>query len=282
VFGTACENLRAITAIRLRGTVGGKNDTPAYKRRNKTAVTSTELSPIIPDAMSQSKSQVTSTSTQASSSAGNTENSSGAPTATSTSTSTTAVPIFSKAWFTHGRIAIMGLIGLGTVMLLSYGWWWLQGATRRLPPFQARDEDSEEHRVVCYAERESGGSFLSLPLGTFHIATLSLERMGSIRVPAGMLVEIHSIHTLAPKVASVAENGTEQPTKNGNTEKDQATTTAASLVSPPPGFEWRLAPPPTRCLPGMVTDVSQIDWTAAQRLSVRRATNDEYSSGRAV
>jgi hypothetical protein len=235
--------------------------------------------------MSHSKGQTTTTSaadalTDSSTTESNSSSSSSSST-TTTTTASTAVPMFSKAWFTHGRIAIMGLMGLGAVMLVSYGWWWLQGATRRLPPFQSRDEDSEEHRARCYAERESGGSYLSLPLGTFHLSTLSLERMGSIRVPTGMLVEVHSIHTLVPKAAPAAGDATDassdtQKASNDPADNRESTAAATSLLPPPAGFEWRLAPPPTRCLPGMVTDVSRLDWSAAQRLVVRRVTDEEY------
>lgn len=190
----------------------------------------------------------------------------------STTAATSPPPaMFSPEWFTHGRVLMMGLVGLAFIVIVCYGWWWLKG-NQRLRPFRECDESDTLRSVWFYEYPLLQGRHFTLPRGAYELATLNLNQFGSIRVPAGFIVELHSITTLvedsAQSTAATGANSTE--TKDGRTSTSRPVTTPAATESvAPPGYIIRPAPSVFVCRTDATTDVSYLEWDAVHRIVVR-------------
>jgi len=180
--------------------------------------------------------------------------------------------MFTPEWFTHGRILLMGGIGLAFVVVLCYGWWWFK-ANQRLHPFHDHEDTAVVKRSVWFFEHPLlQGRHFALPRGTYDVNTLSLTKFSCIKVPEGVVVELHSI-TMLVQVPPPATGGAVAATDSAAAATAPQTsppTTAVDGIAPE-GYTVRPAPPIFVCRAGATTDVSYVEWEQVQHIVIRAA-----------
>jgi len=181
----------------------------------------------------------------------------------------------------HALIVVSVLLVAAVGAYLYWSW----SSNRRIDAFHERARHPLQS--ACFFEQPAErGQHFRLPVGTFAWFTLGLGRVGSVKVPAGMTVEILSVASVAKVVSTVAAQGAAPMAADVATDAAGPSHKASALVAaesgahgdaaaPPAAVEFRVvdAPAPFVCKGNATTDVSKIEWAQVAYIRVARAAN---------